>query len=101
MSETNKNTITQVLQRIEQKLEQQTPCPLGSTPETYMQHCLILQSLQETIPVFRETLERLDKKYDEHERDITIMKTEKRTVIGIAAFLGALAGWLASIFKNP
>ena len=94
----DKDTTTQVLQRIEATLASRGGC-IADT-ETYQKHCLVLQSLQESIPRLEKTLERIDARLDGTEKAITVIQTEKRTGWGIAAFLGALGGWLASIFKN-
>lgn len=96
--EQHTETTTQVLQRIEKRLEANT-CVADA--ETYQKHCMVLQSLQESIPRFEHTLDKIDARLDATEKDITIMKTEKKTVIAIAGIIGALAGWLVSVFKHP
>ena len=98
-----KETTTQILKRIEKKIDTPT-CPADK--KTYEKHCRILEDIQVTFPQFKDALKDIKEVLKEgaetfknHERRITVMETEKKTAIGVVAFIGAvlggIAGWLS------
>ena len=86
-------------------------CP--ATRETYERHCRILDDLQDTLPVLKQTVEDLrneiragNQSFKEHSQRLTIIETEKKTAIGIlvtflglGSLFGAIAGWFSAHFK--
>ena len=87
-------TNTQLLKAIKEAITEgrEGMCPADKV--TYEEHCSVLSQLKITLPRFESTLEKINEKMNKQAEALTILKTERRVLLGVAGMVSAIVAWL-------